>query len=105
MDKEKKVELPEIIDPVPMDERETTIAFYKDDELAEVFTSDSTVVTKLNKMVEKHPEVYLWRQNVRKGSVFYTFPKELIRFASPPSKQKREQGKRLAQSIQEEVEE
>lgn len=43
---------------VPLDEQETIIQFNRDDKYATIYTSDSTMITKLDKLCETSPEYY-----------------------------------------------
>ena len=43
---------------MPLDEQETTINFCRTEDTAEVWTSDRTVMTKLDRMCREHPENY-----------------------------------------------
>lgn len=42
---------------IPVTEQETTVSFSRDSDTASVWTSDSTVMTKLDKLVESNPEL------------------------------------------------
>lgn len=43
-----------------LQEQETTVNFYRDSDICTVYTSDSTVMTKLDKLVE-NPKAPYWR--------------------------------------------
>lgn len=51
---------------IPISEQETTISFSRDSDEAVVWTSDSTVITKLDKLVNSNPECW---QLIRTGTV------------------------------------
>lgn len=61
---------------VPLEEQETVIQFNRTDSHATIYTSDSTMMTKLDKMCEAAPENYkLDREETIDGAVigkFYT---------------------------------
>ena len=66
---------------IPNSEQETTINLFRDDETAKVYTSDSTMITKLDKMVAKQPDAYKVVKQDEYGK-WYEFPKKLLRFGS-----------------------
>lgn len=43
---------------VPPNEQETTISFYRDGKLVDVWTSDTTIMTKLDRLCENSPNEY-----------------------------------------------
>lgn len=73
---------------VMIEEQETTISIYRDGETAEIYTSDSTMMTKLDKRVRENPES--WRcvrvETMGDGAEivakWYECPKRLISFRS-----------------------
>lgn len=73
---------------VMIEEQETTISIYRDSDVAEIYTSDSTMMTKLDKRVRENPDAW---HCVRVDTVgggaevvgkWYTCPKRLISFRS-----------------------
>jgi hypothetical protein len=55
---------------VPAYEQETTISFCRAEQTAKIWTSDTTVMTKLDKLVEKDPKNWTCRlQKDREGDV------------------------------------
>lgn len=68
---------------VSISEQETTINFYRDSVIAEVYTSDRTVMTKLDKRCKQYPAVY---RLVKQGECgkWYEFDKSRIGFKAPP---------------------
>ena len=73
---------------VMIEEQETTISIYRDGETAEIYTSDSTMMTKLDKRVRENPEA--WKcvrvETIGDGAEivakWYECPKRLISFRS-----------------------
>ncbi len=54
----------------PVGEQETTISFSRTDQGANVWTSDSTMITKLDKMCERSPKNYTSQeQRTRSGEL------------------------------------
>ena len=68
---------------IPISEQETTINIYRDSDLAKVYTTDSTMITKLNKMVKKFPDVFKCTGTDKLGASWYECPKRLISFRGP----------------------
>ena len=73
---------------VQIEEQETCVNFLREDSRAVIYTSDTTMMTKLNKLVEtagtewrKEMETHLQRTGELIG-VFYSCPVELISFRS-----------------------
>lgn len=71
---------------VQIEEQETCVNFLREDSRAVIYTSDTTMMTKLNKLVEtagtewrKERETYLQRTGELIG-VFYSCPVEFISF-------------------------
>lgn len=88
-----------------LEEQETQINFMRGDERAEVYTTDATVMTKLNKLIETAGTEWKLKEEVRiKGKVVgrvYTCPVSFISFRSKrvrrelTEKQRREIASRL----------
>ncbi len=76
----------------PIDEQETTISFSRDSESASVWTNDRTVMTKLDKLCEKNPDIYRATEVGKAqddGSILskeYVMPKLLLSFRSGRTK-------------------
>lgn len=64
-----------------IDEQEVNINFLRKDELAEIYTSDSTWITKLEKLCAKSPDLYKKVSETEWGNT-YTFPKRLLSLRS-----------------------
>jgi len=78
--------------PVMLEEQETTIAYYRNDKSATVYTSDSMTMTKLDKLCAKSPEYYeLVKVDTCKGEVvgktYKVVDRTLITFRSAKVKQ------------------
>ena len=67
---------------VSLDEQETTINFCRDTDIAAVYTSDTTVMTKLDRKCREFPDVYRVVQQDDYGK-WYEFPKSRIGFKPP----------------------
>lgn len=65
--------------------QETTVNYYRDEDIARLFTSDNTMVTKMKHMMERSPENYKCYEGSRDSDgnmtgYFFEFPKKLISF-------------------------
>ncbi len=78
---------------IGIEEQETVIGFMRDEKFCTVYTSDSTVMTKLDKRVEKSKDWELIKvDKLRDGSVVsktYKAPKRLISFRGEVGKGRR----------------
>lgn len=79
------------IDYIPIEEQETTISISRDRDEAHIWTSDQTMITKLDKMVAINPGVYAVHDTTENedGRVLvreYRMPKRLVNFRSPTKK-------------------
>lgn len=86
---------------VPTDEQETVIRFDRNGTKCYVYTTDSTVMTKLDKIHKRVKQDYINRKPV---AAYYEFDKGLLSFRKKRAKQKlsdeqrKRIGKRLAKS-------
>ena len=83
----------------PVCEQETTINFTRDGKMASVWTSDTTVMTKLDHKVEDYPEKYKvvdvgYSQQGDLVCKTYEFPKKLLSYRS--GREMSEEQKQLA---------
>ena len=72
---------------IPLDEQETIIQFTRDQKFATIYTSDSTMITKLDKLCETAPDNYkLEKSETIDGGLVSNFyrleDKSLISFRS-----------------------
>ena len=89
-----------------IEEQETHINFSRDDKRAEIYTSDTTVMTKLNKLIEspgtewKLERVSKSKNNVLIGKT-YSCPVEFISFRTKRSSRiySAEERKRIAERL------
>lgn len=79
-------------------EIETTIRWDREERIAHIWTNDSMTMTKLNKKVAAHPDVYKVERETKDG-VFYSCPANRINFLNPPSEARREIGRKTAEKI------
>lgn len=92
-----------------LQEQETTVNFYRDSDICTVYTSDSTVMTKMDKLVE-NPKAPHWRMKkehrLQSGELVgktYETHKRLISFRADISKREltEEQKKAAAERMRE----
>lgn len=70
---------------VAITDQETIINWMRGDEFAEVYTSDTTIMTKLDKLCKKHPEN--WKcvsvETINEGDIaskMYKCPRKMVSF-------------------------
>ena len=68
-----------------VDEQETTVNYLRQDDFIEVYTSDTTMITKLNKITTKEQRTVLTRdKNGKATSVKYVLDVKQLTFRNPP---------------------
>lgn len=63
-------------------DQETTINIYRDEDTAEVYTCDTTMMTKLDRRCKEYPDVYRLVRQDEYGK-WYELPKSRISFRGP----------------------
>ena len=80
-------------------EQETNINFMRDEEFAKIYTSDSTMITKLDKLCKDAPKMYKLDYETPVGKAYICKDKSLISFRSKKreltDEQKEAAGKRM----------
>ena len=71
---------------VPSEEQETVIQFNRDSDTATIYTTDSTVINKLDK---KYERTRIHRSGKQIAAVEYDVPKKLVSFRLPMKKVER----------------
>lgn len=74
----------------PLEEQETIITWTRGDEHAEIYTTDTTVMTRLNRLCKNHPETWSqikheWRNKTELISTTYKCPRKMVSFRSTSS--------------------
>ena len=67
---------------ITTDEQETHICFMRNSDYAEVYTSDSTTMTKLDKYVEKYPDMWSIKKSTDISKTYICKDKSMIRFGT-----------------------
>ena len=63
-------------------EQETNVTFMRDEEFAKIYTSDSTMITKLDKLCKRYPKMYKLDYETPVGKGYICKDKGLISFRS-----------------------
>lgn len=77
-------------------EQETHISFMRNDESAVIYTSDTTMITKFDKLVEKNPDEWTVLEETENGKT-YKAPVGLVSYRSKSKKMTAEQKKELSE--------
>lgn len=88
----------------PVDEQETTITWYRDEDTATIYTSDYTMMTKYDKNVSSG-DWELLKVDTCEGDVVaktYSAPKELV-YGSKKKRVMSEEGKELRRKLMHEM--
>ena len=82
---------------IPKNEQETVLTFYRDGKSITVFTSDSTIMTKMDNLCKKNPNAYKFiKDSICNGEItgrFYSMDKKMLSFRTrirSPKKEKAE---------------
>lgn len=67
---------------VSVSEQETYISFMRDEEFATVYTSDTTQMTRLDKLCKNYPDNYSLISDTGRGKTYKIFDKALISLRS-----------------------
>ena len=65
---------------VSISEQETNILYMRDESFAKVYTSDTTQMTRLDKLCEKNPDMYCCISNTGRGKIYLIADKGLVSF-------------------------
>lgn len=80
---------------VSIDEQETHISYMRDESYAKVYTSDSTQITRLDKLCRTNPNMYKTIEDTGRGKSYLILDKGLISFRAKKREMTEEQ-KRIA---------
>lgn len=76
---------------VSVSEQETNILYMRDQDYAEIYTSDSTQMTRLDKLCEKNPDMYSLIADTGRGKTYRVEDKTLISFRAKKKEMSDEQ--------------
>lgn len=82
---------------VPTDEQETVIQFDRNGTVCHVYTTDSTVMTKLDKIHKRVRQDYVNRKPI---AAYYEFDKKLLTFRSGRKKMSDQYKKQAAKALE-----
>lgn len=87
---------------VPINEQETHVYYMRDEKFAKVYTSDSTQITRFDKLCKTSPDMYTLIEDTGRGKMYRIADKSLVSFRSTKrqytQEQKEEMRQRLAKS-------
>lgn len=83
---------------VPINEQETTISFMRDESFAMIYTSDSTMITKIEKLRKTNPDTYMLVKDLGCGKFYKVLDKTLISLRSKKVKREMTEEQRQAAS-------
>lgn len=67
---------------LPANEQEVSIVFSRDQDFADIYVSDSTYITKLDKLCKTNPDMYYVKEDTGVGKFYRCKDKTLISFRS-----------------------
>lgn len=79
---EELLEERKINNTVPIYEQETNVLYMRDEDFAIIYTSDSTQMTRLDKLCESSPSLYELIEDTGRGKRYKCNDKSLISFRS-----------------------
>lgn len=101
IDKEENTEEPKLSNSVSISEQEVCINFMRDEDFATIYTSDTTYITKLDKLCKASPNMYSLIADTGRGKTYRVEDKTLISFRAKKKELSEEQkiaaGERMRQ--------
>lgn len=101
IDTEKNDEERKLSNSVSISEQEVHINFMRDEDFATIYTSDTTYMTKLDKLCNTSPDMYSIIADTRRGKTYRVEDKTLISFRAKKRELSEEQkiaaGERMKQ--------
>lgn len=99
IDTEENIEEPKLSNSVSISEQEVCINFMRDENFATIYTSDTTYMTKLDKLCKTSPDMYSLIADTGRGKTYRVEDKTLISFRAKKRELSEEQriaaGKRM----------
>lgn len=87
---------------IPVNEQETHVYYMRDEKFGKVYTSDSTQITRFDKLCKTSPDMYTLIEDTGRGKIYRIADKSLVSFRSTKrqytQEQKDEMRQRLANS-------
>lgn len=63
---------------IPVEEQETLIHFMRGDDFATISTTDSTMITKMNKLCENNPDMYKLQNDDGASKIYRCYDKSMV---------------------------
>lgn len=99
--KEENIEESKPSNSVSVSEQEVCINFMRDEDFATIYTSDTTYITKLDKLCKASPDMYSLLSDTGRGKTYRVEDKTLISFRAKKKEMSEEQkiaaGERMRQ--------
>lgn len=89
--KETVIEESKIYNSVSISEQEVCISFMRDEDFATIYTSDTTYMTKLDKLCKASPDMYSLIVDTGRGKTYRVEDKTLISFRAKKREMSEEQ--------------
>ena len=93
---EENIEEPKLSNSVSIAEQEVCINFMRDDDFATVYTSDTTYMTKLDKLCKSSPDMYSLLSDTGRGKTYRVEDKTLISFRAKKIKRELTEEQKIA---------
>lgn len=84
---------------VPVYEQETHVSYMRDQDFAEIYTSDSTQITRLDKLCKESPEMYSLKYETTFSKTYIVKDKKLISFRKSKKVMSDEQKQKAAERM------
>jgi len=91
IDAEVNIEEPKLSNSVSVSEQEVCINFMRDEDHATIYSSDTTYMTKLDKLCKTNPDMYSLIADTGRGKTYRVEDKTLISFRARKRKLSKEQ--------------
>ena len=91
IDSAENTEEPKLSNSVSISEQEVCINFMRDENFATIYTSDTTYMTKLDKLCKASPDMYSLLSDTGRGKMYRLEDKTLISFRAKKKELSEEQ--------------
>lgn len=82
---------------VPVNEQETHVYYMRDEKFGKVYTSDSTQITRFDKLCKTSPDIYTLIEDTGRGKMYRIADKSLVSFRSTKRQYTQEQKEEMRQ--------
>ena len=84
---------------VPVNEQETHVYYMRDEKFGKVYTSDSTQITRFDKLCKTSPDMYTLIEDTGRGKMYRIADKSLVSFRSTKRQYTQEQKEEMRQRL------